>query len=176
MPCFAFICRPAYKEPVSPFRLRFPSAKQKRGKTPVVRAFAMLGSGQSSSDSMRALLKQIVSFGLIGFINAGIDTAVFFAALKLVTDNLIVANVCAWIVAVTCSYALNSRFTFKKPFRLKDYLFFATTQIGGLVANTTALVLTAPLVPLIVAKIIAIGFGFIVNFTLARFIVFRAPK
>ena len=125
---------------------------------------------------MRALLKQIFSFGLIGFVNAGVDTAVFFAALYFVTGNLIAANVCAWVVAVSCSYVLNSRFTFEKPLRLNDYLFFATTQIGGLIANTTALVLTAPLVPLLVAKIIAIGFGFVVNFTLARFIVFRAPK
>ncbi len=125
---------------------------------------------------MRTLLKQIFSFGLIGFVNAGVDTAVFFAAIKFLTDNLILANICAWIVAVSCSYVLNSRFTFRKPLQLKDYLFFATTQIGGLVANTTALVLTAPLVPLIVAKIIAIGFGFVVNFTLARFIVFRAPQ
>ncbi|MBK8007140.1 MAG: GtrA family protein [Rhizobiales bacterium] len=125
---------------------------------------------------MRALLKQVFSFGLIGFVNAGVDTAMFFLALRFVTDNLVVANICAWVIAVSCSYMLNSRFTFGKPFRLKDYLFFATTQIGGLVANTTALVLTAPLVPLLVAKIIAIGFGFVVNFTLARFIVFRAPK
>lgn len=125
---------------------------------------------------MRALIKQIMSFGLIGFVNAGVDTAVFFAALRFLTDNLIVANVCAWIVAVSCSYLLNSRFTFKKPLLLKDYLFFAATQVGGLIANTTALLLTAPYVPLLVAKIIAIGFGFVVNFTLARFIVFRAPK
>jgi putative flippase GtrA len=125
---------------------------------------------------MRALLKQIFSFGLIGFVNAGVDAAAFFLALHTVTDNLIIANVCAWVVAVTCSYFLNSRFTFGKPPRLNDYLFFAATQVGGLVANTTALVLTAPYVPLLVAKIIAIGFGFVVNFTLARFIVFRAPR
>lgn len=133
---------------------------------------------------MRALLKQIFSFGLIGFINAGVDAAVFFLALNTVTSNLVVANVCAWLVAVTCSYFLNSRFTFHKPLRLKDYFFFAATQIGGLVANTAALVVAAKaLAPffdattsLILAKIIAIGFGFVVNFTLARFIVFRAPK
>jgi putative flippase GtrA len=36
-------------------------------------------------------------------------------------------------------------------------------------------VLAAPYVPLVVAKIIGIGAGFVVNFTLARFLVFRAP-
>jgi putative flippase GtrA len=124
---------------------------------------------------MRALLRQIVSFGLIGFVNAAVDAAAFFLALHTVTDNLIVANVCAWVVAVTCSYFLNSRFTFRKAPAFRDYLFFAATQVSGLIANTTALVLAAPYVPLIVAKIIGIGAGFVVNFTLARFLVFRAP-
>lgn len=134
---------------------------------------------------MRALLKQIFSFGLIGFVNAGVDAAVFFAALHTVTDNLIVANVCAWVVAVTCSYFLNSRFTFGKTPQFKDYLFFAGTQVGGLIAGTTVLLLAAklltpiaqnPQVVLVLAKIIAIGAGFVVNFTLARFLVFRTPK
>lgn len=124
---------------------------------------------------MRALFRQMVSFGLIGFVNAGVDAAAFFLALHTVTDNLIVANVCAWVVAVTCSYFLNSRFTFRKAAAFRDYLFFAATQVSGLIANTTALVLAAPYVPLIVAKIIGIGAGFVVNFTLARFLVFRAP-
>jgi putative flippase GtrA len=125
---------------------------------------------------MRALFKQVFSFGLIGFVNAGVDAAAFFVALHTVTDNLIVANVCAWAVAVTCSYFLNSRFTFGKTPQFKDYLFFAATQVSGLIANTTALVLAAPYVPLVVAKIIGIGAGFVVNFSLARFLVFRAPK
>lgn len=129
---------------------------------------------------MRVLLRQIVTFGLIGFLNAGVDAAVFFTALHTFTSNLVVANVCAWIVAVTFSYFLNSRFTFAatsgKKFRLRDYLFFAATQSGGLIANTVTLVLTAPYVPLVVAKIFAIGAGFVVNFTLARLIVFRTPK
>jgi putative flippase GtrA len=132
---------------------------------------------------MRALLKQIFSFGLIGFVNAGVDAAMFFVALHIVTDNLIAANVCAWAVAVTSSYLLNSRFTFGKAPQFKDYLFFAATQVGGLVANTTALVLAVQLltpffsaaVTLVLAKIVAIGTGFVVNFTLARFLVFRAP-
>jgi putative flippase GtrA len=144
----------------------------------------MLGSRTFSSDSMRALLKQIFSFGLIGFVNAGVDALVFFVAIHTVTESLIVANVCAWVVAVTSSYFLNSRFTFRKAPRLKDYLFFAATQVGGLIANTSVLVASVKLLEpfiqppmlLIVAKVIAIGAGFVVNFTLARFIVFRAPK
>ena len=128
--------------------------------------------------SLRALFTQMVSFGLIGFINAGVDTAVFFLALATVTSNLVVANSCAWVIAVSSSYLLNSRFTFAANsdgrFSFKAYLMFVATQVGGFLANTTVLLLAAPYVPLIVAKILAIGGGFVVNFTLARTIVFRA--
>ena len=127
---------------------------------------------------LRALFTQLVSFGLIGFVNAGVDTAVFFVALATVTSNLVVANSCAWIVAVSGSYLLNSRFTFAANsggrFNLKAYFMFAATQVGGFLANTTILLLAAPYVPLLAAKILAIGGGFVVNFTLARTLVFRA--
>lgn len=127
--------------------------------------------------SLRALFLQLMSFGLIGFINAGVDTAVFFLALATVTSNLVAANACAWLVAVSGSYLLNSRFTFAANsggrFSFRDYYMFAATQVGGFLANTTILLLAAPYVPLIVAKILAIGGGFLVNFTLARAIVFR---
>ena len=128
--------------------------------------------------SLRALFLQLVSFGLIGVFNGAVDTAVFFLALATITSNLVVANTCAWIVAVSVSYLLNSRFTFAADsggrFRFKDYFMFVATQVGGFLANTTVLLLAAPYVPLIVAKILAIGGGFVVNFTLARTIVFRA--
>ena len=50
---------------------------------------------------------------------------------------------------------------------------FVATQVGGFLANTTIMLLAAPYVPLVVAKVLAIGGGFFVNFTLARMIVFR---
>lgn len=128
--------------------------------------------------SLRVLFSQLVSFGLIGFVNAGVDTAIFFLALATVTSNLVVANACAWIVAVSGSYLLNSRFTFAANsggrFSFRNYYMFVATQVGGFVANTIVLLLAAPYVPLLVAKIFGIGGGFLVNFTLARTIVFRA--
>jgi putative flippase GtrA len=131
-----------------------------------------------NSASARTLFVQMMSFGLIGFINAGVDTAVFFLALATITSSLVVANSCAWVVAVSCSYLLNSRFTFAAHsgglFRLGDYLMFVATQVGGFLANTGILLLAAPRMPLLFAKVLAIGAGFLVNFTLARAIVFRA--
>lgn len=114
-------------------------------------------------------------FGLVGFVNAGVDAVVFFTALATVTSSLIVANTMSWVVAVSSSYVLNARFTFARgTLRLADYLTFVLTQVGGFLANTIVLVAAAPYVPLIVAKIFGIGAGFVVNFSLARLIVFRA--
>lgn len=126
---------------------------------------------------MYALFVQMVRFGLVGFLNAGVDAAIFFLALYTVTGSLVAANTCAWTVAVTCSYILNSRFTFSgpsaRPLGLKDYLIFVLTQVGGFLAHTAMLVAAAPHVPLWFAKLLGIGVGFVVNFTLARAIVFR---
>ena len=127
---------------------------------------------------MYAVLVQMVRFGLVGFVNAGVDVTIFFLTLATVTNSLVVANTCAWIVAVTGSYVLNSRFTFAtdsaRPLRLADYFKFALTQVGGFLAHTTVLVVTAAYLPLPLAKLIGIGVGFLVNFTLARTFVFHA--
>jgi putative flippase GtrA len=127
---------------------------------------------------LKVLLSQMFRFGLVGLVNAGVDAAVFFFALAAVTRSLVVANVLAWLVAVTSSYVLNSRFTFAaragRELSLKNYLMFAITQSGGLIANTLVLLATAPYVPLLLAKLFAIGAGFVVNFSLARGLVFRA--
>jgi putative flippase GtrA len=74
---------------------------------------------------------------------------------------------------------MNTRFTFAehaKPFSFSDYAVFTLTQVGGLVANTGMLVIAAPYMPLLAAKILGILAGFVVNFTLARVIVFRTPR
>ena len=123
------------------------------------------------------LFTQMVRFGLVGAFNAGVDTGIFFLALAIVTDSLVAANIMSWTVAVSSSYVLNSLFTFaersKGRLAIGAYLIFVLTQIGGFVANTLVLVITAAYVPLLAAKILGILAGFLVNFTLARVFVFR---
>ena len=126
---------------------------------------------------MKNLISEAFRFGLVGLFNAGVDIGVFFAALATVTDSLIVANIISWLVAVTSSYAMNARFTFTeaaRPLSWPDYFKFVVTQIGGFLAHTAVLVLAAPYMPLIVAKPLGILMGFLVNFTLARGLVFHA--
>jgi len=134
---------------------------------------------------LKVLIGQIFRFGLVGLVNAAIDAAVFFstlAVLKSVASSihgdwaLIFANTIAWIVAVSCSYLLNSRFTFGRQHHelsVRAYLLFAFSQIGGFVAHSGMLLLASKYFPLPLAKLFGIGVGFVVNFTLARVIVFR---
>jgi putative flippase GtrA len=136
---------------------------------------------------LRNLIGQMFRFGLVGLVNAGVDAAVFFTTVAILAHwaavaihpdwILILANACSWIVAVTCSYVLNSRFTFARhaggKMSLGGYLLFAASQISGFIAHTAVLVAAAKYFPLPVAKLFGIGVGFVVNFTLARMIVFR---
>jgi putative flippase GtrA len=136
---------------------------------------------------LRNLVGQMFRFGLVGLVNAGVDAAVFFTVVAILTQwasaaihpdwILILSNACAWIVAVSCSYVLNSRFTFARhaggKMSLRDYFLFAASQFGGFLAHTAMLVAAAKYFPLPIAKLLGIGVGFVVNFTLARAIVFR---
>ena len=45
--------------------------------------------------------------------------------------------------------------------------------IAGVIANTTTVVIAAQFVPVWAAKLIAILVGFVVNFSLSHFVVFR---
>ncbi|HEV2955736.1 MAG TPA: GtrA family protein [Xanthobacteraceae bacterium] len=130
----------------------------------------------------RAILLKAVSFGLVGLVNLAVDFAVFSFGYFYLGLPIIVANVIAWVVAVSNSYVLNSLTTFAHEsggkLRAKDYLTFCVSQTGGLVANTTTVFVASYFMPVLLAKVLAIGAGFAVNFSLSHFVVFRArhPK
>jgi putative flippase GtrA len=113
-------------------------------------------------------------------VNTLIDVNVFAIAYALVGIPLIPANVLAWLVAVSFSYAANAMTTFGpesgQVLTVKDYFKFVMSgAVGGLVA-TTALVVAAQFFPVITAKLISIFAGFAANFLLSNFYVFRSNR
>src|SRR5215475_14365458 len=130
----------------------------------------------------RALLLKAVSFGMVGVVNLAIDFAIFSFGYFYFGMPIIAANVIAWVAGVTNSYVLNSLITFAaesgRKLRVKDYLTFCASQAGGLVANTATVFVASYFMPVLVGKVLAIGAGFLVNFSLSHFVVFRArhPK
>ena len=151
----------------------------------------------------RGVLIKAMSFAAIGVVNAVIDASVFFLSyaalgsfaglagiMRQIADlcpcggvptvRLVVANVIAWLVAVSGSYVMNSFITFAaesgRQLRLRDYLTFGASGIVGLIANTAVLVLAAQAMPVWAAKGLAILASFVVNFSLSHFVVFRARR
>jgi putative flippase GtrA len=125
----------------------------------------------------QVVLMKATSFALVGVVNTAIDLAVFLAAYNLLELALIPANIVSWFVAVSCSYVLNSTITFAaesgRKLRWRDYGVFVSSGVVGVIANTTTLVLASYVVPVLVAKLMAIGVSFLVNFSMSHFVVFR---
>jgi len=125
----------------------------------------------------RTVLAKAVSFAMIGCVNAAIDFATFSIGHLYFGLPIIPANIIAWCVAVTNSYVLNSMVTFAaesgRQLNVRRYLAFATTQVGGLVANTITVFVASYFIPVLIAKVLAIGASFIVDFTLSHLVVFR---
>ncbi len=135
------------------------------------RVFARLGG--------RILVGQAARFAMIGVVNTSVDFGVFLFALAFLTSSLVAANVLSWTVAVTGSYVMNSFITFAaesgRRLRFRAYAGFIGSGLAGLIANTATLLIAAKLLllPVVLAKLLAIGVSFLVNFSLARFVVFR---
>ena len=162
--------------------------------------FWLLGSWRSGALSLKAL-----SFALIGVINTIVDYSVFLlgraalarspSALSLfnsiagscgcaspTTVSLVAANMMSWCVAITGSYIMNSSITFAaesgRKLRWRSYAIFLASGVVGWLANTATLLFVAQvlLLPVWMAKAVAILASFAVNFSLSHFVVFRARQ
>ena len=126
----------------------------------------------------RAVSLKALSFATVGLINTAVDATVFFLMLGFATSSLIVANVSAWLIAVTGSYVMNSFTTFSAEtggrLRLKDYAGFVGSGLVAVIATTTTVVLAANYLPVWAAKGVVILVSFVVNFSITHFVVFRA--
>jgi putative flippase GtrA len=122
-------------------------------------------------------VSKMVSFGIIGVGNTVIDLGVFTVAFKVLALSLVPANIMAWIVAVSCSYVMNTMITFRaesgRQLRWKDYFNFVASGILGVIATTTTLVVLSHFIPVYAAKLASILAGFVVNFAMTHFVVFR---
>jgi putative flippase GtrA len=145
-------------------------------------------------------LRKAVTFALVGVVNVMIDGGVFLITYGYLNSSeaalrrldavavacgcaprekllLIGANATAWIVAVSCSYVMNSHITFAaesgRRLRWKLYWTFVASGILGAIANTVGLVVAADFMPVLAAKGCGILAGFSVNFSMSHFVVFR---
>ena len=125
----------------------------------------------------RALVIKLLSFASIGVMNTVIDVLVFTAAYKLLALPLIASNVMSWFVAVSASYAMNSKVTFGREtggiLRIKDFARFAGSGILAVIVATTTLVIVSHYTNIFAAKFLSMMGSFAVNFSMAHFVIFR---
>ena len=126
----------------------------------------------------RPLAAKIASFATIGLGNTLVDFAIFTFAYKVLEWPLVPSNVASWLIAVSGSYVMNSLITFHaesgRALNRKGYFTFVASGILGVIAATTVLVALSYVMPVLVAKLASILAGFVVNFSMAHFVVFRA--
>ena len=60
----------------------------------------------------RTIVAKLFSFATIGVLNVVVDVTVFSIAYKLFDLPLVVSNIISWSVAVSGSYAMNTKVTF----------------------------------------------------------------
>lgn len=128
----------------------------------------------------RAIALKAISFASIGVIITLIDFSIFWTANTILHWPLVPSNVLAWLVAVSFSYAMNSFITFGpesgRVLRWSDYATFVASGVAGMVMSTATLVALSYVMPVVAAKLISILVGFVVNFSLSHFVVFRKRK
>jgi putative flippase GtrA len=126
----------------------------------------------------RAIALKAISFAFVGVVNTLIDFSIFWTAATYLKWPLVPANVLAWLVAVSFSYAMNSFTTFGPEsghaLRWRDYGTFIASGVAGMVCSTATLFALSYVLPVLAAKLISILVSFVVNFSLSHFVVFRA--
>ena len=125
----------------------------------------------------RAIALKATSFALIGVLNTAVDFSVFWVAANFLRWPLVLANVMAWLIAVTFSYTMNSVITFGpesgRILRWRDYASFAASGVAGMVTSTATLLALSYFIPVLMAKLASILVSFVINLSLSHFVVFR---
>ena len=108
----------------------------------------------------RAVALKAISFAIVGVVNTGIDFSVFWTTATYLHWPLVPANVLAWLVAVSFSYAMNSFTTFGpesgRVLRWRDYATFVASGVAGMVSSTATLFALSFVMPVLGAKLTAI--------------------
>src|SRR5437764_912741 len=104
----------------------------------------------------RAVTLKAMSFAMVGAVNTVVDACAFFLLLGYATNSLVIANVGAWLTAISGSFVMNSLTTFSaetggRP-RLKHFPGFVMSGIVAVTASTTAVVIAAKFMPIWGAK------------------------
>lgn len=124
-----------------------------------------------------AILRKFSGYFLTGGTAAVVDAG-GFALLHGFGVSVPVAAVLSFLVAAVVNYLLTTKFVFGQAATSRQFALFIAMAAVGLVINAGLTVAAASLlaVPAPLAKVLAIGLTFCVNFCLNYFVVFKTSS
>ena len=130
----------------------------------------------------RAVSFKAAVYALVGVLNTAVDYGLFLVAHTVLGLPLVAANASSWMIAVSNAYMLHSTITFAaetgRKLRWSAYFTFVASGIVGWLTDTAALLVAVEvlLLPVWLAKLLAVMASFTVNFSLSHFVVFRVRR
>lgn len=125
----------------------------------------------SDTDHKRGLGGKAVRFAMVGLVNTAIDLLVFGALVAMATPALL-ANLGAWLVAVSFSYVANARWSFERNPALRTPVsvlrFMALGALISLGVSSGAIAILAGWIGLWPAKLLGVVAAAALNFVAAR--------
>ena len=126
-------------------------------------------------------LKQFVKFSFVGVINTSIDFVIYLALTRLIywfAVYYLVANAISFSLAVTNSFILNKRWTFKdlnkEQLHLKYFKFFLVNIFSLIIVEILLFLLVNKFgIYDLFAKVIVLLYYVVSNFLLSKFWVFK---
>jgi putative flippase GtrA len=89
----------------------------------------------------RSLVRQFIKYSLVGVLNTMVDFGVYISLTRFAGLHFLLANAVSFLVAVTLSFWLNRRWTFRDRIgdRRRQYMFFFLINLIALGLNEALL-------------------------------------
>ena len=120
----------------------------------------------------RTILVQMSKFAAVGLVNTGVDFLVFTALFFGVSAHVLVANTIGYLSGTVNSFVWNKFWTFSGHAQqlpsTRQFPMFLVVGLGGLGLSNLVVWLFVSIVPVLVAKLMAVGVTFVWNFLLSR--------
>ncbi|MFB5190787.1 GtrA family protein [Alicyclobacillus fastidiosus] len=123
----------------------------------------------------RGLIRQVIRFGFVGVLNTVVDFAVFFALVRLVHWNALIAQSVSYACGLCNSYVWNRLITFRAAPRSPAAQMLKFAVLNGVCygVSEVCLIVLQAWMPLVATKVIMTGFTLLVNFAGSKWWVFR---
>ncbi|KWV68388.1 GtrA family protein [Pseudomonas paracarnis] len=117
------------------------------------------------------MLNMFARYATIGVLNTAVHWVAFLIAFYILGASQSISNLSAFCIAVTFSFVMNAKFTFKQKATGRKYVVYIVFMgaLSVLVGAVSDAIEAAPIITLASFSVISLGVGFLYS----KFFVFR---